>query len=169
MALVNLTDRPAETLTDWEDGLEITAQSLVLVPISAIDDARDTVISAGARLGLLVDTSVTFDELEKSLDAVSFVQIDFPAFGDGRGFSLAVRLRKDKGFTGEIRAGGHLIPDQAQFLVRAGFDTVHTTDDRLSAFETAKTRFAVYYQADMLGGQSVAHLRHSSEETRQAS
>ena len=111
MALVNLSDRPAETLTDWEDGLEITAQSLVLVPISAIDDARDTVISAGARLGLLVDTSVPFDELEKSLDAVSFVQIDFPAFGDGRGFSLAVRLRKDKGFTGEIRAGGHLIPD----------------------------------------------------------
>ncbi|HZP09341.1 DUF934 domain-containing protein, partial [Methyloceanibacter sp.] len=56
------------------------------------------------------------------------VAIRFPAFGDGRGISLAVLLRERHGFTGEIRAVGYLIPDLAQFLLRSGFDTAEIAD-----------------------------------------
>ncbi len=56
------------------------------------------------------------------------IAIHFPTFGDGRGISLAVLLRERHGFTGEIRAIGHLIPDLAQFLLRSGFDTAEITD-----------------------------------------
>jgi phosphoadenosine phosphosulfate reductase len=56
------------------------------------------------------------------------IAIRFPTFGDGRGISLAVLLRERHGFTGEIRAVGHLIPDLAQFLLRSGFDTAEIAD-----------------------------------------
>ena len=57
----------------------------------------------------------------------------FPAFGDGRGISLAVLLRERHGFTGEIRAVGYLIPDLAQFLLRSGFDTAEIADPEQAA------------------------------------
>lgn len=56
------------------------------------------------------------------------IDILFPSFVDGRGFSLARLLRDRHGFTGEIRAIGSLIPDHAQFLLRSGFDTAEIAD-----------------------------------------
>lgn len=56
------------------------------------------------------------------------IAIMFPSFTDGRGFSLARLLRERHGFTGEIRAVGHLIPDHGQFLLRSGFDTAEIAD-----------------------------------------
>ena len=61
------------------------------------------------------------------------IAIRFPAFGDGRGISLAVLLRERHGFTGEIRAVGYLIPDLAQFLLRSGFDTAEIADPEQAA------------------------------------
>ena len=56
------------------------------------------------------------------------IGITFSLFVDGRGFSLARMLRERHGFKGEIRAVGHLIPDQGQFLLRCGFDTAEIVD-----------------------------------------
>ncbi len=52
-----------------------------------------------------------------------FVAIDFPAMTDGRGFSLARRLRA-LGFQGRLRATGGLIADQYAMARRVGFDEV---------------------------------------------
>lgn len=60
-------------------------------------------------------------------DAIS---VPFAKFSDGRGFSIARLLRSEHGFRGEIRATGHVIPDQALHLLRAGFDTVELVGDR---------------------------------------
>lgn len=51
------------------------------------------------------------------------IAVPFAKFNDGRGFSLARLLRSEHGFRGEIRAVGHVIPDQALHLLRSGFDT----------------------------------------------
>lgn len=93
------------------------------------------------------------------------IGIRFPAFNDGRGFTTAVWLRRDYHFTGELRAFGHVIPDQAQFLSRTGFDTAEVTDARRAAFIRGKDRFQVRYQTDVNGLQGAGHLarRHSSE------
>ncbi|WP_353198124.1 DUF934 domain-containing protein [Sandarakinorhabdus sp.] len=53
------------------------------------------------------------------------IDIVFPKFRDGRGFSSA-RILREAGFTGEIRAVGDLKIDQLGFLVRAGFDAVRS-------------------------------------------
>lgn len=51
------------------------------------------------------------------------IAIDFPAMTDGRGFSLARRLR-ELGYTGRLRAVGKLIADQYAMARRVGFDEV---------------------------------------------
>ncbi len=51
------------------------------------------------------------------------IRIAFPGYGDGRGFTLAARLRR-MGFAGRLRAAGHVIADQYAMARRAGFDEV---------------------------------------------
>jgi len=131
-------------------------------------DMDETLVRAGA-IGVIIDTETPYTDLAPYMNKLSFVGIDFPAFTDGRGFSLAVRLRKDLSFKGEIRATGHAIPDQALFLLRAGFDSAEVSDERTAAFEAALSRFASFYQADYQGRSSIAHQRHKEEPQRKAS
>jgi uncharacterized protein (DUF934 family) len=56
------------------------------------------------------------------LAAASRVEIHFPKFGDGRGFSLARLLRTRYGYKGELRAVGHITRDHLLFMERVGFD-----------------------------------------------
>lgn len=51
------------------------------------------------------------------------IEIEFPAMTDGRGFSLARRLR-ELGYQGRLRATGRLIADQYAMARRVGFDEV---------------------------------------------
>lgn len=59
------------------------------------------------------------------------IAIAFPAFSDGRGFSLARALR-EAGYGGRLRASGELIPDQFAFALDCGFDEVEISDERLA-------------------------------------
>lgn len=56
------------------------------------------------------------------------VRIRFPAMTDGRGFTLARRLRL-AGFTGRLRAAGPLVADQYAMARRVGFDEVEISDE----------------------------------------
>ncbi|MFN3835692.1 MAG: phosphoadenylyl-sulfate reductase [Glycocaulis sp.] len=51
------------------------------------------------------------------------IDIRFPAFRDGRGYSLAALIR-ESGFAGELRATGDILPDQKDYLTRTGFDVI---------------------------------------------
>jgi len=59
---------------------------------------------------------------------VDLVTVAFPAFSDGRGFTLARHLRA-RGYHGRLRALGHVIADQYTMARRAGFDEVEISDD----------------------------------------
>ena len=50
------------------------------------------------------------------------VEVHFPKFGDGRGFSIGRLLRERYGYRGELRAVGHLTRDHLLYLERCGFD-----------------------------------------------
>lgn len=67
------------------------------------------------------------DELNSRLEGVSMIRVTFPGFADGRGFTLARRLRL-MGFTGRLRASGHVIADQYAMARRTGFDEVEISD-----------------------------------------
>ncbi|MDD7970551.1 DUF934 domain-containing protein [Roseinatronobacter alkalisoli] len=63
------------------------------------------------------------DALHEALAQNSAIRVQFPAFSDGRGFTLAARLRR-MGFSGRLRAQGHVIADQYAMARRSGFDEV---------------------------------------------
>ncbi len=62
------------------------------------------------------------DALDKHISA-PMICIDFPGSADGRGFTLAAMLRR-AGFTGRLRARGHVLADQYAMARRSGFDEV---------------------------------------------
>nr|WP_310638858.1 DUF934 domain-containing protein [Burkholderia gladioli] len=73
--------------------------------------------------------------------------MDFPRFGDGRGYSTAHLLRNRHGWTGELRAIGDVLRDQLNYMSRCGFDAFAVRADRdphdaLNAF----TEFSERYQ-----------------------
>ena len=83
------------------------------------------------------------DEISK----VTMIQINFETFKDGRPFTFAKMLRKKHNFKGEIRAVGHVLPDQFIFLIRCGFDSVEIEEENKSAWlEQLEMDEGVYYQ-----------------------
>lgn len=61
------------------------------------------------------------------LDNLTLIRVDFPSAADGRGFSIARQLRL-MGYTGRLRARGHVIADQYAMARRSGFDEVEISD-----------------------------------------
>jgi len=51
------------------------------------------------------------------------IGINFPAFADGRGYSLAHMLRERLGYKGDVRAIGDVLIDQLFFMKRCGFSS----------------------------------------------
>lgn len=62
------------------------------------------------------------------LGDLTLIRIAFPSFGDGRGFTIARRLRQ-MGYRGRLRAQGHVLADQYAMARRVGFDEVEIPDD----------------------------------------
>lgn len=56
------------------------------------------------------------------LDRLSLVEVAFPNYRDGRGYSAA-RILREAGFEGELRAQGDVLVDQLFFMRRCGFDS----------------------------------------------
>ncbi|MGH7124984.1 MAG: phosphoadenylyl-sulfate reductase, partial [Stellaceae bacterium] len=112
---------------------------------------------------VIAETSEPIVALEPTADAAALsvaaaaggvIAIRFLAFGDGRGYSLAVLLRERHGFTGEIRAIGYMIPDLAPFLLRSGFDTAEIADlDSIGTWASALTRLGHAYQPGLRNPQ----------------
>ena len=90
------TDEPAVTLGAFLDQSHASS-----VRIEAGDDVR---------------------QLLPAIDRVQLVEIDFPTFRDGRGFSSA-RILREAGYAGEIKAMGDVLVDLLFFMRRCGFDS----------------------------------------------
>ena len=56
------------------------------------------------------------------LARLQLVEISFPSFRDGRGYSAA-RILREAGYRGELRAAGDVLVDQVAFMRRCGFDS----------------------------------------------
>ena len=79
--------------------------------------------------GIVINSDEKFRTTHEDLNVFQIIQINFLTFKDGRPFSLAKNLRKKK-FKNEIRASGYILPDQYNFLLRCGFDSVEIEEDK---------------------------------------
>ncbi len=96
--------------------------------------------------------------LGSQLAGVEMIRIDFPSFADGRGFTLARQLRL-MGYTGRLRAKGHVLADQYAMARRTGFDEVEISDDLATRQPQeqwlARAQWGAHnYQARLRGGSA---------------
>ena len=83
-----------------------------------------------------------------SLDLARVIAINFPKFGDGRGYSIARLLRERYGYKGELRAVGEVARDHLHAMAQCGFDAFQLREgenpqEALQAFG----EFSEQYQA----------------------
>ena len=94
------------------------------------------------------------------IDRLALIEIAFPVFRDGRGYSAA-RILREAGYTGELRAAGDVLLDQVVPLRRCGFDALASDKGLdLEAVEIALARFPDVYQKAVDGRSPVWALRH---------
>jgi uncharacterized protein (DUF934 family) len=62
-------------------------------------------------------------EFEGKLDQFPVIGVNFPAFADGRGYSIAHLIIERQNYIGELRAIGDVLIDQLFFMKRCGFST----------------------------------------------
>ena len=79
--------------------------------------------NAGYEGATALDLASDADPVGLDFNGVTMIRVDFPSFADGRGFTIARQLRL-RGYTGRLRAKGHVIADQYAMARRAGFDEV---------------------------------------------
>lgn len=103
-------------------------------------------------------------DLLPHLDRIALVEVNFPIFGDGRGYSAA-RILREAGYDGELRAVGDVLVDQIVAMRRCGFDSFRPDkplDD--AAVERALNRYADVYQRTVDGRSPVWAKRRLETE-----
>ena len=98
-------------------------------------------------VGIQINSDESLDEITEDLQYFSLIQFNFLTFKDGRPFSITKILRKKLNFEKEIRASGHILPDQYIFLMRCGFDTVEIEEKNMDVWiRFFKMDEGLYYQ-----------------------
>jgi len=100
------------------------------------------------------------------LDRIALVEINFPAFTDGRGYSAA-RILREAGYEGELRAVGDVLIDQLSHMRRCGFDSfapdkVLDEEDAKRAFATWENVYQVAADTSLTGRRTIAQKRHGA-------
>jgi len=94
----------------------------VIVPLALWQGQRDALRARTGRIGVWLNSNEDPAAIAGDLQFFSVVAVNFPKFGDGRGFSAARLLRERYGWKGELRAIGDVFRDQFFYLSSCGFD-----------------------------------------------
>jgi uncharacterized protein (DUF934 family) len=155
----------AEAANDWTfvaDGAVLPDTGEVSVSLArflALKEGRENgPLPRGVRLGPVDEPA----QLEPYLADLTLIEIDFPRYTDGRGFSLAQLLRRRFGYAGELRAVGHVLRDQLFYMHRSGFDAFETRRASLSDVLEALGEFSAAYQPAASGPGTIFRKRHGA-------
>ncbi len=137
-------------------------------PLRYRDDAphEEPAVTLDAFLGQTNATAVRLESDEDArallphLDRLALIEVAFPTFRDGRGYS-AGRILREAGYAGELRAAGDVLVDQIWPMRRCGYDSF-APDKPLdpAAVARALDRYAAVYQQAADGRAPVWALRH---------
>jgi uncharacterized protein (DUF934 family) len=127
----------------------LPANGDIALPWAKLVSEWDNLVKHDGRIGVIFPNNERAASLTLYLPRLALVVLNFPAFNDGRSFSIARQLRLD-GYSGEIRATGHVMPDLLQFMLQVGFDAFDVSE-RFSAEFWLKSlkRISLTYQHDL--------------------
>ena len=115
---VAVAGAPSPALDDTPARLRFRDDAPFESPIAPLADF----LAGGNFAAVRIEPGEDARELVPHFGRLKLVEIAFPKFRDGRGYSSAAVLRQ-AGFTGEIRAAGDVLVDQIGFMRRVGFDS----------------------------------------------
>ncbi len=135
----------------------------VTVPFERSIAQYEVLSDRPGRLGVVFPNNERAEALRLFLPCLDLIVLPFPSFTDGRSFSLARQIR-NLGYRGELRASGHLLPDQLQFLVEVGFDSFEVSERFPEAkWQEAAGSISLAYQPTS-GRAHVWQARHRDAE-----
>lgn len=144
-------DQPVGSLTK----VTVTAERLVR--------DWDELVRLPGLLGIRLSNTTREFDLNPYLPQLALIVLPFPAFNDGRSYSIARQLRLD-GYQSELRAAGNILPDQLQFMLQVGFDTFDVSDRfPLEVWQKASRQMSLAYQRGLFrktGEREVWSERH---------
>jgi len=90
----------------------------VIVTLAQIDRLAEIT----GKKGLVLTEVDSPEKVELPIAQLDLIEIRFPAFADGRGYSFATLIRR-LGYQGELRATGDVFKDVLFYLKRVGFNS----------------------------------------------
>ncbi|MBV8238772.1 MAG: DUF934 domain-containing protein [Sphingomonas sp.] len=125
-------------------------------PAVTLDAFLDQTNSSAVRLEAGEDVRLLLPHLHH----ISLIEVDFPRFRDGRGYSSAQILR-EAGYKGELRATGDVLVDQIDHMRRCGFDSfAPNAPIDPEVLRATLDRYAFRYQTAADAAVPVWKLRH---------
>ncbi len=106
-----------------EEETDVPSGGDVIVPLEVAAAKAERLSNHSGRIGLAIPNDVNVEDYAALIKKADLVLLALPGFADGRAYSQARQLREVLGFDKELRIKGDVLPDQAAFLLRCGFDT----------------------------------------------
>lgn len=127
------------------DGEPLPANGTVTVSLERWQAERDALTARGD-VGVRLTAADEPEALFADVAALALVAVEFSKFTDGRGYSTARLLRERGGYSGELRAVGHVLRDQLLYMHRVGFDAFELSPDKdiegaLEAFRELSVKY----------------------------
>jgi len=139
-----------DNLLAFRDGATSTEPTVSLATFASETNATAVRIEPGEDARALIPF----------LDRLALVEVNFPGFGDGRGYSSA-RILRESGYAGELRAVGDVLVDQLLAMHRSGFDSLLPNAPLDPAVvQTTLDRYESVYQKSVAGPAPIWALRH---------
>jgi uncharacterized protein (DUF934 family) len=132
-------------LRDAASLVDLPASGPVIVPLALWVARREELLSRGD-VGVWLAPADRPDVLADDVHALPLVAIDFPKFGDGRGYSIARLLRDRYGYRAELRAIGDVLRDQLYAMAECGFDafSIRADSDTTDALDGLRDFTGLY-------------------------
>jgi len=155
---------------DWvhlADDEQVGTNTKVTVTAERLVREWDDLIKLPGLLGVRLTNTSREVDLAPYTPNLALVVLPFPAFADGRAYSIARQLRLD-GYQSELRATGNVLPDQLQFMLQVGFDSFDVSERfTLDAWQKASRQMSLAYQRGLFrkaGEREVWSERHQGFE-----
>ncbi|PKP83047.1 MAG: hypothetical protein CVT79_03095 [Alphaproteobacteria bacterium HGW-Alphaproteobacteria-18] len=139
----------AEIANDWTfvpDGADLPESGMFSVTLARFLGLKQGQENGPLPDGVRLSPADKAEDLEPYLADLALIEVDFPRYTDGRGFSHAQLIRRRYAYSGELRAVGHVLRDQIFYMHRSGFDAYETARAGLSEVVEALNEYSVVYQ-----------------------
>jgi uncharacterized protein (DUF934 family) len=118
----------------------------IIAPFALWQAHSEQLLQRQGQLGIRLNGDNDVAEIAADLPHFSVIALQFPAFRDGRAYSIARALRQHYGYTGELRAVGNVLRDQVSYMSRVGFDAFEIDpkqkiEDALNAFSEISVKY----------------------------